>query len=260
MSVGPVKPLGHKSYGSIPHLPGSRMGPGDHHCHAGQEAICTVKARDRRDRIIVTEKLDGSNVAIANVAGRIIALGRAGWPADTSKYEQHRMFAAWVRDRADVFAAWLAPGERFVGEWLAQAHGTRYEMIHDPFVVFDLMTAMNRAPHDEIQGRAYCVGLPVAHVLSDGAPFSIPAAIDAVASSHHGALDPVEGAVWRVERDGVFDFIAKFVRHDKRDGALLPEISGASAVWNWRPDGVTSDPPVSASVGASLAAVSASPE
>lgn len=33
------KPLGRKLYGSIPHLPGSRLGPGDHHCQAGQAAL-----------------------------------------------------------------------------------------------------------------------------------------------------------------------------------------------------------------------------
>ena len=33
------KPLGRKAYGSIPHLPGSRIGPGDHHCHEGQRRI-----------------------------------------------------------------------------------------------------------------------------------------------------------------------------------------------------------------------------
>jgi len=37
----PRKPLGIKSYGSIPHLPGSRIGIGDHKCHEGQERIAT---------------------------------------------------------------------------------------------------------------------------------------------------------------------------------------------------------------------------
>jgi len=59
------KPLGRKSYGSIPHLPDSRLGVGDHHCHEGQSVICTERRRDKHDRIIVTEKVDGSNVAIA---------------------------------------------------------------------------------------------------------------------------------------------------------------------------------------------------
>jgi len=30
-----MKPLGKKSYGSIPHLFGSKLGEGDHHCHEG---------------------------------------------------------------------------------------------------------------------------------------------------------------------------------------------------------------------------------
>lgn len=51
----------------------------------------------------------------------------------------------------------------------------------------------------------------------------------------HGALDPVEGAVWRIERKGVVDFIVKYVRPDKADGFYLPEISGKEPVWNWKP-------------------------
>jgi len=46
------KPLGMKNYGHIAHLPGSRMGPGDHSCELGQARIATLKARDRRDHII----------------------------------------------------------------------------------------------------------------------------------------------------------------------------------------------------------------
>ena len=53
------KPLGHKNYGSIPHLPGSGRGPGDHSCHEGQARIATEKRRDGLDVIIVQEKLDG---------------------------------------------------------------------------------------------------------------------------------------------------------------------------------------------------------
>lgn len=51
--------------------------------------------------------------------------------------------------------------------------------------------------------------------------------------SGHGALDPVEGAVWRVERRGGGDFLAKYVRPDKTDGCYLPEVSGRAAVWIW---------------------------
>jgi hypothetical protein len=48
----------------------------------------------------------------------------------------------------------------------------------------------------------------------------------------HGALDKVEGVVYRVERKGEVDFLAKYVRHDKADGIYLESVSGMPTVWN----------------------------
>lgn len=42
------KPLGHKSYGSIPHLVGSRRGPRDYGVNEGQQRICCERAFERR--------------------------------------------------------------------------------------------------------------------------------------------------------------------------------------------------------------------
>jgi hypothetical protein len=234
----PNKPLGIKAYGSICHLPGSRLGAGDHKLNEGQARILTGKARDKHDRIIVQEKLDGSNVAIARVAGSVLALGRSGYLAQTSKYEQHQLFADWVRRHSDRFE-FLADGERLCGEWLAQAHGTRYTLLHEPFVAFDLMTGSQRLPHELFLARVSVASLVTPYVLSIGPPLSIAAAMDALQASgrngFHGAIDPVEGAVWRVERKGAVDFLGKFVRLEKQDGCYLPEISNREAVWNWRP-------------------------
>ncbi len=79
-----TKPLGRKSYGSIPHLPESRMGSADHKISEGQAIIATKKKRDKHDVVIVQEKLDGSNVGIAKKNGEIIALTRSGYIANTS--------------------------------------------------------------------------------------------------------------------------------------------------------------------------------
>ena len=116
-----MKPLGIKNYGSIGHLPGSRLGPGDHHVHDGQGLICTEKARDRHDRIIVQEKLDGSNVGIGKIGGAIVPVTRAGWRAESSPFEQHHFFAAWVARHWSRWNDLLEEGERLCGEWLAQA-------------------------------------------------------------------------------------------------------------------------------------------
>lgn len=233
---GSTKPLGIKSYGSIPHLPESRMGPADHSCHEGQARIATQQVRDKHDVVIVQEKLDGSCVSIAKVNGEIVALGRAGYLAQTSPFEQHHLFAAWVRAERILWDSILSEGERIVGEWLAQAHGTRYNLNgKDPFVPFDIMMGKERATVEEVESRlGNLFVLPA--TLNDGEPMSVLDALAALGTyGHHGALDRVEGAVWRVERKGKVDFLVKYVRPDKKDGIYLPEVSGQPAVWNWRP-------------------------
>ena len=200
----------------------------------GQARICCEKARDKHDVIYVQEKLDGSCCAVAKINGSIVALGRAGWLAQTSPYEQHQLFAQWVRMHEVRFIRLLAEGERVVGEWLAQAHGTRYTLRHEPFVVFDIMREAERALTEEVITRTMPLEFSIPRMLGTG-PMSVPAAMGLQEPSIHGATDPIEGAVWRVERKGKVDFLAKYVRPDKVDGCYLPEVSKGEAVWNWRP-------------------------
>lgn len=252
-----AKPIGHGKYGSIGHLPGSRL----EHNHAkyqtgktvgvdvgvqqGAADICTKLAR-KGDRIIVQEKLDGSNVSVCNDGGRLVALTRGGKLADSSKYEHHRLFSRWMHQNADLFA-FIEPGERLCGEWLALAHGTIYKLPHAPFVAFDLVDTRQRLKTDDdptgcriprLTFDAFmlrCSHLPTPHVLSDGGACSIERAISLLDPKHHGATEDIEGAVWRVEREGRVDILAKYVRPDKVDGCYLPEISGKEAIWNWHP-------------------------
>jgi len=164
-------------------------------------------------------------------------LGRSGYLAQTSSYEQHQLFAAWVRDNSDRFR-FLNEGERVCGEWLAQAHGTRYRLTHDPFVAFDIMREDQRALFEEISPRLTEAGLAMPKLLfmGQGQSFAVAEAMKKLGEfGFHGALEPAEGAVWRVERMGKVDFLGKYVRPDKADGRYLPELSGTAAVWNWRP-------------------------
>ena len=233
-----MKPLGRKNYGSIGHLPCSRMGPSDHHCDPGQQRIATERARDKHDVIIVTEKLDGSNVGIVRIGDAIHALGRAGYLAQSSKYEQHQLFAAWVREREGHWRDMLSDGERLVGEWMAQAHGCRYSLPWGPFAAFDLMVDDQRLPFGELVKRCATYDVPMPKVLHIGSPLSVEAAMALHGNGDHGCLDEPEGAVWRVERKGEYDFMAKWVRPDKADGKYLPGVTGSVStvpVWNWRP-------------------------
>lgn len=224
-----VKPLGSKAYGSIPHLPSSRLGPGDYHCHEGQAKIATEKTRDRHDIVIVQEKLDGSCVAVARINGEVKALTRAGYLAKDSPYEQHHKFADWVSVNADRFLRLLKDGERVVGEWLLQAHGTRYKLPHEPFVPFDILQDKTRLAYAFFESRVISASFTIPSLLHIGGAFPVAEACDKIKVSGHGAIDPVEGAIWRVERQGKVDFLAKYVHHFKQDGCYLPEKNGTDA-------------------------------
>lgn len=231
------KPIGRKAYGSIGHLPNSRLGPGDFSVHEGQARICTEKARDKHDRIIVQEKLDGSCVAVARTEdGRLHSLGRRGYLAQTSPFEMHQLFAAWVRENEDRFG-FLEPGERVVGEWLAQAHGTIYVNVREPFVAFDIMREAERLTTEAFYDR---VGdsLDAVYVLGAG-PIAVADAYAACKSAGRLMEGDPEGVVYRVERHGKVDFLAKWVRADKVDGKYLPGVGenpdSAEPVWLWRP-------------------------
>lgn len=230
--AGIMKPLGHKAYGSIPHLPGSRLGEGDHHCSPGQARIACEKTRDKHDLVIVQEKLDGSCCAVAKKDGKIIALGRAGYLAKSSKYPVHESFCRYVDINKERFEALLSEGERVIGEYLAQAVGTKYNLPHEPFVPFDIMIGTARSCYEPFRKRITDLGFFPPQLLSIGKPLSIDMAMDLITISGHGAIDPVEGAIWRVERKGEVDFLTKFVRHDKEDGKYFPEKTGGETIWN----------------------------
>lgn len=227
----PEKPLGQRAYGSIPHLPGSRRGPADKGLSEQQARILTEKARDKHDVITVQEKLDGSNVAVAKLGGVIVALIRAGYRADGSNYSQHHHFARWVEKERSRFDELLAEGERCAGEWLMEAHGTRYKLPHEPFVVFDIMRGNERTLAADVVLRCANQGIVTPRTLHIGGPVSIECVLEELEPSGHGAIDAVEGAVWRVERKGVVDFLGKYVRPDKVEGK-----SGGAPIFNWRPE------------------------
>lgn len=241
------KPLGIKCYGHIAHLRGSRTGPGDHICNIGDQIRATEKIKDKHDRIVVLEKLDGTNVGVAKTSkGCCISLVRSGYMAITSKYLQHKLFCTWVWENYSRFNSLLEIGERACGEWLAMAHGTRYELKHEPFVMFDIMTGNNRICNDILQDRAREYGFITPHVIHSGESLSIKEAMKKLGTyGFHGAIDPVEGCVWRIERNELVDSwnnsgprewivqsLVKYVRHDKVDGLYLKE-RDQDCIWHF---------------------------
>lgn len=235
-----IKPLNRKAYGSIPHLPDSRLGPSDKQANPGHVKILTEKPRDGYDWITVQEKIDGSNVGVAKLGnGQLVPIIRAGHEATSSPYEQHHYWAIWVWENSERFDKLLALNEWCVGEWCIQAHGTRYIFDCEPFFLFDIFSRGQRLTLQELNDRRRSLFVVPTVIKHSSVPYSVADAqkqLEKQPYGYHGALDPIEGFVWRLERKGKVEFLAKYVRPDKANGIYLPEQAGQVAVYNYWED------------------------
>ncbi len=218
-----------KNYGSIPHLSISKLSQqADKKINQAQEVILTQKARDWRDLIIVTEKIDGSNVGVIKKENEIIPITRSGYHANTSKYKQHILFSEFVERNKEMFA-FLPSGWRICGEWCLMAHGTKMDITDDcPFVAFDIFNKKNKRI-EYLHFRDLCTihGIQMVPLVHIGQPISIKTVMELIGSGIYGKPEKPEGAVWRVERFGEVDFLAKYVRQDKEDGKYMKD-----DIWN----------------------------
>lgn len=239
-----MKPLKRKIYDSIALMPGSRLGPSDKQANPSHVRIATEKTRDHHDIVMVQESLDGSNVGVTKLGdGSIVPLTIAGYEAVTSPYEQHHYWAVWVWEHADRFDKLLLPNDWCVGEWCIQAHSTKYVFPDEPFFLFDLFHKGERLIFSELMERNESVRKPFNHPVTympeSGGAIPLETILEWLEQNpygHHGAVEPSEGYVWRVERKNQVDFLIKYVRPDKQDGVYLPELSGRDPVYNYWED------------------------
>ena len=132
------------------------------------------------------------------------------------------MFHDWVYQNEERFRSVLNEGERICGEWLTHAHGTVYELHHEPFVAFDIFTADNKRMAYATFSEKVTGKFVLPYLVHMGGAYSVQDALDHLGEfGKHGATEQIEGAMWRVERKGVVDYLCKFVRPDKVDGKYL---------------------------------------
>lgn len=220
-----------RNYGSIPHLSDSKLGEHDKYAEPGQEKIIRTGGRDKHDRVFVSLKLDGTNVGVLRDGDELIPVQRKGFHCDSSPYEQHHKFSEFVTNNKHIFLSLLQDGERVAGEWLYQASGIMYNISGHPFFPFDLFTKNNeRISIESLQ-----------ELINNKSPFQVPPFLDygfkedmQPNQDTYPWLESLclatpireehEGLVYRVERKGKFDFMAKWVRQDFIPGQFLPGV------------------------------------
>ena len=230
-----MKPSGKKNYGSIPHISISKLGEGDHYITKGEERILTEKKRDKHDIIFSYEKYDGSNVGIAKINDKIFAITRSGYEAKTSPYKQHHIFSDWVYSNVVLFYDMLKEGERITGEWLLQAHGLKYKIESEPVLFFDYFTPKNeRILQTDLRQITGKYGLTMPRLLSEGEPKSVNELLPILnlKTKEFESEENPEGIVFRVERKGKVNFLAKWIRSDFPTGIYCIGVEDHNLTWN----------------------------
>jgi ATP-dependent RNA circularization protein (DNA/RNA ligase family) len=219
----PKKPLGMKSYGSIPHLPGSKTGPKDYCLDDAAAYRVLNKTKEKHDKIQVTEKIDGSNVGVLKLNDKLIPLNRAGYNCQDAPRAIHRTFAKWAYDNYDKFDDLLNEGERACGEWLGMVHGTFYDLTNrDPFVIFDIITNHKRDHCQLLRERVNSAGLTNVPLIHFGDPKGLSELLYILNDNgYYGAKNKAEGLVFKTERNKKIVNLCKYVRPEKEPGKYI---------------------------------------
>jgi hypothetical protein len=237
-----------KIYRSIPHLPGSlKTDRKEEDVDSAMARYFTEKTQQKKDIVIVTEKLDGSCMGvIKDNEGMIHAVNRAGWPAESSRYKHQRYFQIYVQKNYEKFDRIMESGDRIVGEWMILRHTIGYSRIPVPWVVFDIFRDGNPISVFEHYNYLKGAGFGRVPIIFSGPAISIKNARKL--TPLHGlclADDEPEGFVYRIERDRRCIGIAKWVRPSFQPGKYLSGVTNGPDIWNidptflFRPEVVT---------------------
>jgi hypothetical protein len=91
-----------------------------------------------KTKVLVEEKLDGANVAIAAPDGKPFEVASRGGTDAMDRGGQIGRLRAWCAERDKTLRDLLAGGGVLYGEWLWRTHGVRYTHLPDFLVVIDL--------------------------------------------------------------------------------------------------------------------------
>jgi ATP-dependent RNA circularization protein (DNA/RNA ligase family) len=227
-----------RNFGNIKHLTGSRLkDSGDTILEESIQPYFTKCLQfPKRDKLYVTEKIDGANVGVYKKGGKLYPIMRKGYDVRTSGFEFLRRFADFVMDNSARFDALLSDEERVCGEWMIKTHSLFYKMPHEPFVVFDIIKDMNkpaRPPFAEIIKRCKDHGFTSATVIHEGDAISVDDALRLLGDGFHGCANSPEGVVYRYERDGTFEMSAKFVSNINVGGDFMNDENAYNEWTNW---------------------------
>ncbi len=203
-----------KGYGSIPHLSTSKLNEkADKKICLQQEEILTTEKIKKGEEIIVLEKVDGTNISIMKINNDLYGVVKSGYDVRTSNFEHIRKFQNFLDKNKQKYMKILKNGEKISGEWMIKTHSVLYNLPHEPFIAFDFQSLnKERFSYDELKEICDKYEIISTGLVHRGDSISAALAMDKLGNGFHGAINPPEGIVYRLERKGKVIFMAKHVR------------------------------------------------
>ena len=117
------------------HLVGSRLQDGD--SAEGQVSVASLLKSGAS--LVWEEKVDGGNVGISFVDGRMMLQSRGHYLQGGARERQFDLFKQWAAVHEEML--YLVLGERYVmyGEWLYARHSVFYDALPHYFMEFDIL-------------------------------------------------------------------------------------------------------------------------
>lgn len=121
-------------------------------------------------QVVVTEKIDGSNVQVYITDDGLLYAGSRNRWIEPGKQTDHFGFAAWVQENAEELMQ-LGPGRHF-GEWYGQGIARKYGLDRKKFALFNVgrwrgESLVVRDDYDElVLPPAVCDVVPVLDIIN----------------------------------------------------------------------------------------------
>lgn len=211
-------------YPRTPHITGSRLQPGD------EDLLSIAREGLAELRLVVEEKLDGSNCGISfNAQGRLVLQSRGHVLSGGPRERQFDLLKHW----ASHHSAWLREtlGSRYVmyGEWLFARHTIPHDRLPHYFMEFDILDRESGQFLSTERRHALLAGGPVVSVpvLAADRNINLEAQVRCSTCSSH---ETMEGLYIKHEEGGYVVGRYKYVR-----ASFLQAVADSGEHWMDRP-------------------------
>lgn len=212
-----------RNFGKIHHLFHSEMcSDDDVRVNMEMQTMFTLKKRKFSDVVIVTEKLDGSNMGIVKLNGVLYPINKSGYDCRNMGIRKSELqllgesWATWLDVNYDFYDSIIGEGERLVYENCAIQHSLPYKFKKEPMFLLAKYTSDNKkVSYIELTKFAKQHNIQMPTLLSYGPAIQPELIISQYLSdikSYRGGS--FEGVVYNYEIDDRHETCAKMVCSD----------------------------------------------